>query len=369
MRGILGFLVALALIGCSSEQPETAQQLRSRGTSLATSLDHLPVAENGYPFLAAVLSRQAGPADQHPFRALSWFYRDQPGAVDLTQAGASTSLEVFSQVFPVLLRALERPHFAWPSQWELGPEALVPNLVLLRDISRALCVYAVHLQSKKQTDQAVRALLAAHGLGRKMCGHSLIVIEMVGRSIASQSVPYFLHLLKSELSPADLESILREFQEPFPPVVSAVDVEFAFGCRVLEFVRDGRGEAEMLAALKAGGKFDYDRELAELGKVYLQARPLLLEGKEPPPATGTSAAHLIRPDFARLLRSVRKLEGEEAQVLCAAALELYRRKHGSYPAELAALVPELLPRLPGVELTYRRDEDAYELSPGPGGPS
>ncbi len=57
-------------------------------------------------------------------------------------------------------------------------------------------------------------------------------------------------------------------------------------------------------------------------------------------------SRLKGPNFVRLLGAQANHEARVANARTAIALEIYRKRHGGYPDELAALVPGILPRMP-----------------------
>lgn len=70
--------------------------------------------------------------------------------------------------------------------------------------------------------------------------------------------------------------------------------------------------------------------------------------------------------LTRFLDKVMKIEASRQLVVTAIALERYKLRHGSYPVELAALVPALLPAVPrdpvdGEALRYKSNEDGTFL--------
>jgi len=83
-------------------------------------------------------------------------------------------------------------------------------------------------------------------------------------------------------------------------------------------------------------------------------------------ATGTFTIYSERASTAGKLRYALGLQTKIDLAKLALAAELYRFRHGDYPASAAALVPEFLPSVPvdlmdGKPLRYARDDNRYRI--------
>jgi hypothetical protein len=79
---------------------------------------------------------------------------------------------------------------------------------------------------------------------------------------------------------------------------------------------------------------------------------------------------LTAPNFLGIQDAIDKSEMKKSLTLTAIALELYRLDHATYPADLAALTPQYLPKIPqdfyNRPLTYQHTDTSFRLaSTGP----
>lgn len=73
---------------------------------------------------------------------------------------------------------------------------------------------------------------------------------------------------------------------------------------------------------------------------------------------------VLMPSYTRVIETGSRAIARQEAVTTAIAIELYRRRHGRYPASLSDLVPDLLPSVPldhitGDPLLYRLDQGAW----------
>ena len=107
-------------------------------------------ARNGYADLEECLRRGAPQTMLAPFRALgkcvdyqrAFQGGDLLAAYKPEGAKMQEAVKAFETVLPVLDRALARPNFIWPSEWEKGAAACFPNFILMKDIAANLVAYA-----------------------------------------------------------------------------------------------------------------------------------------------------------------------------------------------------------------------------------
>lgn len=106
---------------------------------------------------------------------------------------------------------------------------------------------------------------------------------------------------------------------------------------------------QSLRAAAAGGEWPTDARVREIGE-----SPLLF-ARYAPVAT-------LMPAIGRLAAKAEALLGRRDGVEVGIALTLYRRRHGSYPTSLDALVPTMLPSVPVDRITG--DAVRYRLIDG-----
>lgn len=97
-----------------------------------------------------------------------------------------------------------------------------------------------------------------------------------------------------------------------------------------------RAEAGLHAPLRMSGVIDFDRE-----RWYAST---LSAAKYAP-------LSLIAPHMSRIAVTAERYLGRRDGLVTGIALELYRRKHGSYPETLQQLTPDLLPAVPADRIT------------------
>ncbi len=308
--------------------------------------------------------------------------------------------------------------------------ALLPDVANVRQAARTLVARAHWHISQGDTEQAIADLLAVRRLGRLVAQNPTLVEGLVGIAIEGMACggdANLAHHGKLTLQQADgYRQQLRKLP-PLPNMIDKADVAerligldaicaIARGQRVLDELelrtmadpRKPVGEKALKALneIKLWLIYDADLILRTFNQHYDR---LVAAGRLPTFAQRQEALQQVEKQFEERRRahgwpsslatralknfSLRKAASQElADILVSLftpalrsclvaqqraetlaklsevvlALGAYRTEHGQYPAELAALVPKYIDKLPsdpysGDQLKYRREKEGYVL--------
>ena len=336
-------------------------------------------------------------ADDHPAIA-SWL---ELNTEPLKQLVAASKLPRF---YIPLVSAYTPPTLASASTLSLGP---------FHDIAPALAARAMLRLSADNIDGACEDTLAYHRLARLVGQDMTVIGSLVAIVIESRAARAAIAIATSEkLSVAQANRYLQEYQS-LPPLPG---LENAFECEhfvSLDYVMlCARGEASRIIEVKAPlsqlKRVDWDislrmfnqlhddliralsvRDTAEQKRQFQSAGPDMKEGSSKLDYVSKLVIHFATGDW----KGVRKMRGDKYGKLLLAVLapELFRistfqketrmrsdllqlsfalaahkAETGAYPAELAALSPKYLKKIPldlftDQPLHYNRTVDGYLL--------
>jgi hypothetical protein len=329
----------------------------------------------------------------------------------------------------VAVEATRRPQYfspLVPKQTKQGPggllTALLPGAQKCRGLAQALATRAMLRVGEGRHDEAWQDLLACHRLGRLVARGGTLIETLIGIAIdAVADSADLAYLQAAKLEARTIKDRLRDLRklQPMPPVADmmALTERFVFLDTVMTLNRSGINQLEALAVGKlpqpvaAEGKrplenIDWDpalrnanrwfsrvaaamrlkdrslreqhldrieRELKQLkasaGDWGTLARTVLAEGT-PARARGKLIGDqllcLLMPALRKVEEAHDRAEQLQHNLQVAFALAAYRREHGRYPKELAALAPDYLTTVPpdlfsGKALVYRPGKDGYLL--------
>jgi hypothetical protein len=132
-------------------------------------------------------------------------------------------------------------------------------------------------------------------------------------------------------------------------------------------------EADELSYLKAQQRHLEHTRLVRGGKTWPEVSALMaddIKQIEELAASYKGYLHPVTliafPDFRRACQRAIEVETQRQMILAVAALKRYQLRHGAFPADLAALMPEFLPKLPHdwmdqKPLKYRVTENGFAL--------
>jgi hypothetical protein len=328
----------------------------------------------------------------------------------------------------VVLEATKRTHYyspLAPKRSKKGPalliNALLPGVQECRGLASALSVRALLCAGEGRFDGAWQDLLACHRLGR-LVGRGATMIELlVGIAIDAVADKADLAFLERIDWKADrMKQCVRELRQlpPMPRLPDTVDFGERFwmleiigtidryGPEVLENLADGpakeptpltklfRAKVDYEPALRIANRW-YNRianalrvedramrarqlnqieaDLRELKKKTQESMAGMVELLFAPDSdkirgekTGNILICLMLPAFNKVLSARERCDQLQDNLSVAFALAAYRRDHGRYPKELAALAPKYLDKVPadlfsGKPLIYRPSENGYLL--------
>jgi hypothetical protein len=329
----------------------------------------------------------------------------------------------------LVIEATKRPHFYSPlvpnkkgkgSSGLVG--ALMPGVQKCRELASALTARAMLEVGEGRPDDAWQDLLACHRLGRLVMRGSTIIMGLVGISLDTLAGKADLAFLAgAKLSARQIQDCLRDLQKlpPLSSMADKVDLGERFvtldafimldrdGAKALE--KDAGGSSSvfedaiakifqphidwepalrnanrcydrMAKAMRVkdratrGKELDrIDKELEALNKKARDSGMSLLKILLAPDTSkmigekvGNILLHLMVPAVRKVQDAADRTEQLQQNLYLAFALAAYHRDHGRYPAELDALAPKYLAKIPqdmfnDKALTYRPTENGYLL--------
>jgi hypothetical protein len=343
-------------------------------------------------------------------------------------------LKANNKPMAVVVAATRRPQYFSPLVSRRTKEgrglllhAPLANVRKCWELANALAARAMLRVGESKYDEAWQDLLACHRLGRLVARGATFVEALVGIAIdqvASQADLAYLE--RARLTSKQVRDRLKDLQalSPNPPMVDLVDLaeRFVFLDFLQELRLQGPGmlggtegvatkltpevrrrleSIDWVAAQREGNRW-YDRMVAalrqkarpergrELDKIVkdlkalkkrsLRARDLarLVTGKAAldkgiGKQIGELLVVLLLPAAREGQAAHDRAEQAQRNLHVAFALAAYQRDHARYPAQLAALAPKYLAKVPddifsGKPLIYRPSEKGYLLySIGPNG--
>jgi len=341
---------------------------------------------------------------------------------------AAAWLQENDKPLDLVVAATKRPRFYVPpmaSRDEPGMviAVLLPNVQNSRDAAHALGARAMFRIGAGKCDEAWQDLLACHRLARLVDQGPTLVEGLVAvaiEGIAIQGNAVLAH--EGKLTPEQARRFAAEFRK-LPPLAKMVDrINWAERLVYLDCVlvasRKGIGQIGGLTGSSLGreGRFVsfaqrvvtflvdwnepmrmgnqwYDRLVAALSKPSRKERDAAVaeferdlkkvaaDAKDPRVLlaniasadslrgglgrqVGNVCIALFMPALSACTNAEDRCTASESMVPVVFALAAYRADHGSYPADLAALVPKYLPAIPvdlfsGGPVRYKREDKGY----------
>lgn len=328
----------------------------------------------------------------------------------------------------VVLEATKLTHYyspLVPERTKNGPRLLLnarlPGVQECREVAKSLTARALLRVGEGRFDDAWQDLLACHRLSRLVAHGATLIELLVGIALDAVAGKADLAFLERvHWNAEQIRNRLRELQKlaPMPLVADTVDFGDRFwlleiivtidryGPEVLENLADGtvkksspwtklfRARVDYEPALRNANRWYNliakalrikDRTTRETQLAQLHAELRVLKGKtqESIPGAlellfakdsdkirgetiGNILIGLMLPAFNKVQSAADRCEQTQNDLYVAFALAAYRRDHGRYPKELAALAPKYLDKIPtdmfsGKPLIYRPREDGYLL--------
>ena len=406
-KALLGFLVVLVVgylglqLWISSYRitnPELAEQIRKDTIGRIQARDSLgqDPATNGYADLKDTLQRETPKELKAPYLAFErWADSSKsPKQASVLDAYATEGPQIrkaarqFETVLPVLDRALAKPHFIWPSEWEKGPSAMLPNFLQLRADTFNLVAYAEYCTVTGRPARALHHVLASMELGARVAQNGTLLPCMIGVALDSIAVDGGCRILARDpaLTAKDYRAALARLDAlPMTPRthLDRMDEEFEYEVKCLELLvtnpRATGADPGLFTVWRFPGLLQRERSI--LTNLYLLQRPSL-EKMRLPSEDGIDMARAIEdshsflasiivPNTTRALAQFRAVLSRIGGFKLLCALEVHRLEKGAYPNTLEQLVPSVLPSLPHDYLsadgkyTYKRTSRDFQLSTTP----
>jgi hypothetical protein len=329
----------------------------------------------------------------------------------------------------VVIEATRRPHYyspLTPKRTKNGPvsllNALLANVQACREFAQILTIRAMLRVSEGRFDDAWQDLLACHRLGRLVARGATLIELLVGIAIDAVASSADLAFLEhAQLKSEQINKCLRDLRE-LPPMSSMAEkMDFGdrfmtlelvmmvdrYGADFLEsFDKETPPKGPSIWSKLFAADVDYEPALRnvnrwynrivktlhiedrttrekELKQIDADLRALKKKTQESMPSMlqllfardsnkirgetiGNILIGLMLPTFNKTQSAVDRCEQTQNNLYLAFALAAYRRDHGRYPKELAALAPKYLGKIPkdlfsDQPLIYRPSEDGYLL--------
>ncbi|HTL18025.1 MAG TPA: hypothetical protein VL793_12370 [Patescibacteria group bacterium] len=304
--------------------------------------------------------------------------------------------ERYDQGWTALYQAAERKSSRFDTDYSRGVEMEVPNFVAARTVAQALAAHAeANLLVSKPTD-AMRDLTVINRMSKTFSSHPTLIGTMIGVAIAGLYDDVVRQGLAEHLwQPAQLVQI-QEQAQGFDFIS-----DYSRGMRggemanVLQLLETG-SRAKLLNVLGVSKGWDKRRDtlfyrLAPRGWLdQNMARYALLicdamqcidvgSGRVYPAKCSAIESRMYRevtrapyhyvqacvvPNLVRALQKVAERQAEAALTSIVCAVERFKAAEGAYPADLAALVPKYISKLPpdpvtGESFKYRKNEQGH----------
>ncbi|MBT9582700.1 hypothetical protein IV102_05085 [bacterium] len=327
----------------------------------------IPSEQNGWSELKSYLLR---PQSQTP-EYLAVRARLKAGStmfdywVDKTSSDrvkAAADERDFLRELPRIESALKKPYFSYYSTQELNLQALLPDFITCRAVSRGLAALARQALQRHDGAQSLHySLLNLQWSGK--IRHGTLINLMIG--VAQMSItlePIQAWLGEEQGSPEQLQQLLAALE-----IADVPRTEFLEAMHRETYVCD-RAFSTLLVSGKAsdfqsllGGKsllarlvpkeyWESERktyvnlQLSQLSSWRGLGRPAELNIEEMLPMS--FAAREMVPNSGKAQAQFMCMLSRISALKIMTALELYRSAHGDYPDQLSRLVPEILPELP-----------------------
>jgi hypothetical protein len=281
---------------------------------------------------------------------------------------------------------------------------LLPAVQKTRELASIFVGRAMLRTSEGKTNEAWQDLLACHRLGRLLSKGGTTIEVLVGLAIDNLAFRADLAFIEhTKPSARQVQSYLADLRKLPPHVPPADKVDLCERFEMLEVVMvvDRRGsdlvgddvlrDIDWDPALKNANKW-YDRtvsamripdraqrkmRMTELEKELKETKARVLEkgvlatlAMAGPEARGKAVGDLLItqlfPQVQKVQQAWERTQQNQDNLLVALTLAAYERDHGSYPPELATLIPKYLDKLPtdlfsGQPLIYKLTDRGYLL--------
>lgn len=338
-------------------QSEAIRKLRDRDQRA------MDAATNGF---CGFETQLYGTAGSRAFQSL-WPPGEDP--MSYSDPEFAEARKAFVARLPELEKLLGKANILYPSQWDKGPSATAPNLILVRGIVQNLGRYVHWLMATGQPRQAFRYALLNYEASTKWGrngGQYACAFSVAFQADAFSDLRDLV--MSGKLQPAEYRKVIQAAQASplsLANLLERMDEEFAFEMQCLDELRQ-TGTLPPLAQFQTlqsqarlwqsvPGLLERDRRI--LQQFYLEDRAVMETLRDFPAGYSHRradamarwrawAAELLAPNLEVVYVRYRLGMTRDSALQILAALQLYRLDHQSYPKRLEELVPGYLSALP-----------------------
>lgn len=384
---LLGGVPILAMLGGffwanlthEISDPSAYQQLVNDGRRWLEQQEAIPPEQNGWMLVKPWMLKNDNPDMQaiaDRLRSGRSLYEHQQGSEKLTSEQRQQKRQEFLQEFPRVQQALARPQFSWVATQGMRFDSLVPNFILCRSVSQGLTALANEALQEGRSDEALDRVLTNLRWSSLMGDQILIslMIELAQLRIALEPIEKLV--LQGNLSQAQLGQLQQalEAAQPRPDsLLLAMDRETYAAD---QFIRSLPNVAPELNSLGVGfwtrllPRTFWESERKAYLNLHLSHRDGWRRLGQPEhtelPAFNV-LANILTPNVSKAQIQFLSIQVQFEALRGMVALELHRRKTGSYPDSLEelpvmprnAIHPNLWSKKP--PLGYQRLGSGYRL--------
>lgn len=345
----------------------------------ASQLDSIAPQDNGYLILKDLCAQPYEKATWKAtrprlelYKSLNPHWQYWPDRPSLSGPQFEQDRKQFQQVLPEFLEAIKRPEFHWPSHWEQGLEASVPNLRVLSLGCTSLAVEALFKQD-------LSLMLQPLALAQHLSGKALLVQQKTAIRcgvVGQEALFHFLptcSLSSSEL--LDLQSKLESLRPESDDFVKSLDAEVDSQLISAERFLAGQISDDDMRGVYADDSKAVEKFLPLCQNFYQRYRLIMLkqaplqnwkskleadleETAQRHGKAGSMVRGIFTPTLAGPYGSWQQfLQRQDALELVVALLH-FKREHGDYPQDLAQLSHS---PIGWSKLGYRKTESGFSL--------
>jgi hypothetical protein len=274
-------------------------------------------------------------------------------------------------VLDLLRRAAAMPDCAFDRNWGLpGPDLLLPELGKLRTSTRLLHLEARVRRADGQVAGALEDLRAILGLAAQCRSEPILISSLVAMAIEGSALDELEAILAAgDAGAADLATLSLEPGTPWLQTMRrSFQMEEAFGLccfsqlgsvEGLQLLGDTGTSVGVAGPLLSGWRVfflqaelaDYRRIMGEYQHALARSYEAAIRQSEQLRETLTTEplgmmTRLLVPALDTVMQRAWTAEARHQLVRVAVAIEAYRAQHGTPPAQLEDLVPDLLEAVP-----------------------
>jgi hypothetical protein len=264
------------------------------------------------------------------------------------------------------------------TKWAAGVNAIFPHMAKVRDLARLLTYKAMVDLADGRVDEAIDTCGDGMALSDHVGSEPTLISSLVGVACRAITLRTLGQVVSQARTPAQLEHVMRMLADRRgrPGLKTAMLGERAMGVQIYDDLRRGKQPIQDGHMPPVPGWVFYHDEAAYLSllneyvdladKPYyeIQHQVTDIETRARQLPFYVPLAKLLMPIYSRAYAAEADPAAQAEVLRAAAAIKLYKLRHGAYPKKLSDLVPRILPAVPidefsGAELLYRRSGDGF----------